>query len=233
MYRVLKTITQAVLDFVYPRFCPVCGLRLSSEEQCLCSYCAIKLAPYRREPYHAEERLYACPKFQELSSLFFYEKGGAVQKIIHSFKYRSHTDLVKFFGLQAKQRDYFAYWQEQNYDLVLAVPISERRRKIRGYNQAFLMAKEIASHLSVAVSEDFVLHRNSSQSQTRLSKYERITNTEGSFYLNAKYAKIKPPKRVLLVDDVLTTGATLLAIAFLLEELDVEKIDVFTIAVAI
>ncbi len=229
----IKLITRAVLDFIYPRFCPVCGLRLASQEQALCAYCAVDLAPYRSEPHHPEERLYACPKFQELSSLFFYEKGGAVQKVIHSFKYKAHTDLVKFFGLRAKQKGYFAHWQEQAYDLVLAVPISEKRRKTRGYNQAFLMAQELASHLSVAVSEDFVLHSNSSQSQTKLSKYERITNTEGRFSLNPKYAKAKPPKRVLLVDDVLTTGATLLAIAFLLEDLGVERIDVFTIAVAI
>ncbi len=181
MYRAIRTIKQAILDFVYPRFCPICGLHLASEEQALCAYCAVKLSPYRVDPYLAEERLYACPKFQELSSLFFYEKGGSVQKLIHSFKYKAHTDLVKFFGLCAKQKGYFVHWQEQSYDLILAVPISEKRRKTRGYNQSFLMAKELASHLSVSVSEDFVLHRNSSQSQTQLSKYERITNAEGGF----------------------------------------------------
>ncbi len=233
IYEAFRAIAQAVLDFVYPRHCPICELRLASEEQGLCAHCAVELAPYRAEPHHPEERLYACPKFKELLSLYFYEKGSSVQKLVQSFKYKSHTDLVKFFGLRAKQEGYFSHWEEQNYDLVLAIPISEKRRKARGYNQAFLMAKEIANHLSVSVSEDFILHRNTSQSQTRLSKYERITNTEGNFYLNPKYLQTKPPKRVLLVDDVLTTGATLLAVAFLLEKLGIERIDVFTIAVAI
>ncbi len=228
----LKHLGRGLLDFIYPRPCPICELRLSSSERAICTHCATLLSPYNTSLHNPAERLYACPKFQKLYALFFYEKGSYVQRLIHNFKYKSHTDLIDFFKLSAQNQGYFQQWQTETYDLILAVPISKERRSKRGYNQAFLMAKAIADEMGVEPSEDLILHKNKS-SQTRLNKYERITNTESSFYLNPKFRKSKVPKRVLLVDDVLTTGATLLAVAFLLEELGVERIDVFTITVAI
>ncbi len=220
------------MDFIYPRPCPICQIRLSSEERAICSYCATQLSTYNTALHQPEERLYACPKFKSLYALFFYEKGSYVQKLIHAFKYKAHTDLIAFFRLRAESMGYFKQWQAEAYDLVLAVPITKLRRRRRGYNQAFLMAELIAEQLGLAVSEDLIIHKEG-DSQTRLNKYERITNTESRFLLNPKYAKAQVPKRVLIVDDVLTTGATLLALAFILEKLGVERIDVFCISVAI
>ncbi len=228
----LKHLGRGLLDFIYPRPCPICELRLSSAERAICSHCASLLSSYNTYLHNPAERLYACPKFQNLYALFFYEKGSYVQKLIHSFKYKSHTDLIDFFKLSIQKQGYFQQWQAEAYELILAVPMSKSRRRKRGYNQAFLMARAIADKLGVAASEELVLHKDNS-SQTRLNKYERITNTESSFYLNPRLKNLKVPKRILLVDDVLTTGATLLAVAFLLEELGVERIDVFTITVAI
>ncbi len=230
--KILQTLWRGILDFVYPRHCPICQLRLSSYEMSLCANCAINLAPYKKETYHANERLYASPLFRELYALFRYEKGSYVQKLIHQFKYHSHTDLIAFFLSKAKHKAFLKEWKRRDYDLVVAVPLSSKKYKKRGYNQAFLMAEAIAKELNIKASEQIIKHKETKESQTRLSKNDRILNTEHSFYINPKQGKEQVPKRVLLVDDVLTTGATLLAVSFLLEELGVEEIDVFTIAVA-
>ncbi len=231
----VNTFKQIVLDFIYPRLCPICYERLSIKEKGLCPFCAVKLNPYRKDFYQAQERLYASPRFHELYSLFFYEKAGDVQKLIHAYKYKGQQDLVTYFLLKCKEQGYIKLWKEEKYDLIVAVPIEAHRLEERRYNQAGIMAKAIAQELHCSYTDSLLYRKQGAQSQTQKSKHERILSMKDAFAINQQIAQhyLSSKQKILLVDDVLTTGSTLVSICLELEKLGVKSIDVFTISVAI
>ncbi len=220
-------------ELVVPRLCPICQCKLGDKEKYLCLACAVELADFTASSYYPQERLYASFVFKELYSLFFYQKDCNVQKMIHSFKYRRHKDLLHYFCLKIEARGYFEQWRAEQYDMVVAIPTMSDKLRQRGYNQAMLVAEMIAEELDLYVTDSLIVRRKVEQSQTRLDKYHRYQNTKEAFVLNPQWSNAEYPCRVLLVDDVLTTGSTLSAVALLLEGLGVEQIDVFTLAVAI
>lgn len=119
------------------------------------------------------------------------------------------------------------------YDMVLAVPINPKQLLERGYNQALVVGQELAKGWGITVSDKLILRKARSQSQTRQTGQERRLNARQMFSLNPKASAALRGKRILLVDDVLTTGSTLLALLDLLEAEQVQSVDVLTIAVTI
>ncbi|MDO4692458.1 MAG: phosphoribosyltransferase family protein [Porphyromonadaceae bacterium] len=225
-----RYVLSRLLDFVYPPLCAVCRTRLQTAELAVCTICALELRHYEPSTMVAHERLYSSSVFRDLYALYAYERGTQVQKLIHSLKYRGHTDVAQLIGRTALEL--YPQWLGA-YDLVLAVPVEQSRLMERGYNQALSVAHVIAEGLGIEASDTHIRRHRGSHSQTHLTRQERMDNTIGAFYLPNEEKKHLIGKRVLLVDDVLTTGSTLLGICSHLEQVDVSCVDVFVASVAI
>lgn len=219
-----------LLDFVYPPLCAVCRARLHTEELAICTFCALGLRHYEPSTMVAHERLYSSAVFRDLYALYAYERGTQVQKLIHSLKYRGHADVAQLIGSTALEL--YPQWLGA-YDLVIAVPIEQNRLMERGYNQALSVARVIAKGLGVEASDTHIRRHLGSHSQTQLTRQERMDNTADAFYLPNEEKKYLIGKRVLLVDDVLTTGSTILGICVHLECVGVACVDVFVASVAV
>ena len=206
LLRCVDTAFRTILDVVYPPMCASCHRRLTSSEQGVCVFCASKLVPYRPERWHAEERLWSVPAFRNLYSIYVYSKEQTIQEAIHAY----------------------------NYDLIIVVPTTYQHILDRGYNQALIFAQYIAKALGeVEVSDQYILRDERAKSQTLLGRWGRQQNALGHFYCNPRKHVDLSKRHILVVDDVLTTGATLCAVLNLLEQSGAKHIDVLTATVAV
>lgn len=227
----ISRLARATLDWFFPRLCIVCEEALLAEELVLCSYCAMDLAPCTCQIHRATERLWASPIFRHLYSLYSYQRGGVCQSLIHSYKYRNNRAIANLVAQRARVIPGFDIEQ---YDLVCAVPLAPNRWEERGYNQSLLLAQALVEgYDSVECSDEYILRLPQQYSQKHLRSLERRQLVEGVFYPNPKKNTDLSSKRILVVDDVLTTGATLLSLFSVLEALGLREVDVFTIAIAV
>lgn len=225
----LRRLATQLLDYIFPRFCPGCRDRLSYMERYLCPRCAMSLERYTPATDRAYERLYGSPLFGELYSSFVYRRGGTVQRLIYAFKYYNQRELAAFIVHRSLLEGRLPIGR---YDAIIPVPISTSKLRLRGYNQSLLLSRELFRVLGVEVWDQLVRRRPHSSSQTKLHKLERSENARKSFFLQAKGHDALKGKTILLVDDILTTGATLISICDLLEGAGVAKVDVYVAAVA-
>lgn len=214
------------LDFLYPRYCPICGEKLIANEMGFCPACALLLPTYCEQTIHGCDRLNAVYIGNGLDSLFLYQKSGAVRRLIHDFKYNGNAPLGKLLSRMAVRR---FDWNYRDYDLILAVPPDSVRLMKRGYSQTGILARSISRATHIPYSVHIIARRPFSHSQTHLTGLEREGNVAHAFYL--KHPEALCGKRILLVDDVLTTGATLTAIGEQIEKAGAHSIRFFTIAV--
>lgn len=227
----LRLGRNALIELLYPTLCPICDSRLShGNEAAICASCALELHHYEPELHRGDERLYSCPLFRQLYALYTYQKGCAVQRLIHAIKYHGYGSLARYLGRAAL---YTLDWEAKGYDFVLAVPLERTRLRQRGYNQSLIMAQTIAQNLGIGASDRLIGRHHGSHTQTSLSRIERMDNMKHAFFLTQSAPKALQGKHVLLVDDVLTTGSTLTEMCYLLERAGVASIDVFVAAVAI
>jgi ComF family protein len=150
--------------------------------------------------------------------------GGILQEAIHHLKYRGHTALAKpLGGLMA------AYWQQHpmSADVIVPVPLHADRLRERGYNQAALLAHELARQARLAVDEQTLVRKRATTSQVKLDAKQRKENVHEAFCCSDGSLA---GKRVLLVDDVCTTGATLEACAIALQESGALSVQALTLA---
>jgi len=227
-------IKETLSDFVslfYPRYCFACNDGLAKGEEIVCSKCMLDLP---RSHYHEHREN---PLFNRLNgriplefavSFFLFRKGGKVQHLLHALKYRNHPEigevLGKVYGQELFQNDY-----QKRVDLIVPVPLHFIRRRKRGYNQSEEFAKGISQTLDVPFSS--VLERfTKTDTQTRKTKLKRWENVREVFRV-ANEEEIAG-KRILLVDDVITTGATIEACAQTLLNVPGTSISVASIAYA-
>ncbi|WP_375318849.1 ComF family protein [Candidatus Tisiphia endosymbiont of Oplodontha viridula] len=196
------------LDFITKPYCIVCGCRLdiSILDDMCCTKC------FQHKPHYNISR--SLIKFNENS-----------KKIIHTFKYQDKTILAKTFS----KLFYRQYYNEiQEVDLIIPVPMNRFKRLFRMYNPALVLAIEISKLLKRPLSPDMLIKSRWTKSQTFLSKKEREKNLSNSLIFNKKYQIIG--QRILLVDDVLTTGTTINKCAKILKDSGAESVYVMTIA---
>jgi ComF family protein len=196
------------LNFISRPFCNICGKQffLDINEDLICSKC-IRQSP----PYELSRSLL---KFDENS-----------KNIIHNFKYYDKTDLAKVFA----KLICFRYKTElEEVDFIIPVPMNKWKRLLRMYNQSYLLALEIARLINKPILPRLLVKTKWTKPQAALTKASREKNLKGSMIL--KKVDIIKNKRILLVDDVATTGTTILECSRLLKKGGVGSIRVITIA---
>jgi ComF family protein len=220
-----------LLWLVYPRLCAACDTPLHTGEECICTFCRFHLPRtgfHRVKDNIVEKRFWGRVPFVAATSFFHFSKGEKVQRLIHRLKYNDVREIGistgVWMGEELKEEPAFA-----GADLIVPVPLHARRLHERGYNQSALLAEGLSKSLGKPFSEAMMRVRATS-TQTRKHRYERFENVDRMF------AVIDPlslnNKHILLVDDVITTGSTLIACAECLLEIPGTKISIATMAYA-
>ncbi len=224
---------RAAVDVLLPRLCPVCGKTLSADERFLCRHCLSQLprTRYERQTFNAfEQRFAGIVPIERAVSFFFYERTSSYAAILHDIKYHNMPQLGVWMGQQAaaEMRDSGCF---DAIDAIVPVPLHFTKLASRGYNQSEKIASGVAKELGVPVVNALKAVRES-ETQTHKSAAERMESTRGRFALRNKYADELKNKHLLLLDDVVTTGSTLINCARPLLAIEGTTLSVFTLAAA-
>ena len=208
-----------VLDLLYPPVCGICG-KIDQKE--LCPKCAIKLRNLEKA------RLYAYPHthFEKHFYLFPYE-GIIREKLIH-YKFQGKSYLSTFFAKILQNHEKMSRLLEK-YDIIIPVPMYSKKEKLRGYNQTALIAKEIAKAYQNLIYDGKSLQKiKDTKMQSSLNKKQRKNNIKNAYNV-INQQKIKD-KKIVLLDDIYTTGATANECSKMLKQAGAKEILVVTIA---
>lgn len=231
MKKTIQTYFNAFTELLYPNLCPACNNHLI-ENQKLCFDCETNL-PLTDFHLHNEnevtEKFYGRIEIENGGSLLRFTKSGRVQELIHQLKYRGNSEigihLGRMYGEILKENNAF-----ETVDLIIPVPLHPKKEKQRGYNQSDMIAQGMAQTLFIPWQRDILIRTEYTTSQTKKSNFDRFENVKNAFNI-AKPNVIKY-KHILLVDDVLTTGATLEACALKLLEIEGCKVSIAVLAIA-
>lgn len=203
-----------MLDTLLPRYCIGCDRRLLPSEKTLCLHCLISL-PRTRLWVNPEENVLAKQfwgrtngkEVRKVAAFLSYGKTTTVGRIVHAFKYYGKRRLAYEMGcLMAQELKEAGFFD--GVDCLVPVPLTLWRRLRRGYNQAEYMARGVGKVTGLPVCTGVLRRKRFNTSQTRLTARERNENVTGSFYVDMRCAEAVRGKHLLLIDDVITTGAT-------------------------
>ena len=228
----IKDWLGSFLSLLFPRCCVVCGRPLAKGEECLCTMCNINLP---RTDYHlrkdnpVEKLFWGKIPLERATSFFFYRKGSDFRQILHQLKYGGQKGIGAIMGrymaAELLESGFF-----EGVDVILPVPLHKKKQQLRGYNQSEWIARGIAAVTGIPIDTESVVRRKNTETQTRKSSLERWENVEGIFELH--HAESLTGKHILIVDDVLTTGATTVECASCLTGIEGIRISVLTLAMA-
>ncbi|MBS3913988.1 MAG: ComF family protein [Bacteroidetes bacterium] len=219
-------------DLVYPKICLNCSSWLVRGEDSICLHCfeGLPRTGYHFQKNNPVERLFwaRIPIAYATSYLFFSEK-GIVRNLMHTVKYKDGRDpaflLGKLFASELKENK-----SEYKPDFIVPVPLHPSRQRQRGFNQSEQIALGMAEILETEVRNDVIKRNHFSGSQTKKSRYERWENVQSEFVLGEN--PMVYGKEILLVDDVVTTGATMESCAQVLLDQVPKKLGLATLAMA-
>lgn len=194
-----------ILNLLFPRLCYVCAQGLSKKEEHLCFACKRNLPISGFPPSNNNPTAKVFRGRVNISwgySLMEFQKGGISQKILHALKYQNAENISRqIIPENIFETCFNAYLPPEN---IVPIPLHPRKKALRGFNQAEAVARSLSNMLSIKMLPELLSRTQFNKSQTFKNKYERHTASEGIFKLNGQ-----SPSSILLVDDVITTGATL------------------------
>jgi ComF family protein len=219
-------------NLLIPALCPACGNTLVKNERIICTTCLYELPRTRYRSYtdNPVSRLFWGRIYVEYATaLFQYQKGSRFQRLIHELKYRNRQDIGmemgRLLGVELKGSPIASA------DIILPVPLHRKKLRQRGYNQCHPIAEGLSASLGIPWSPRQLSRISLSLTQTHKSRMDRWSNVEGIFRVETP--EIMTGKHVVLIDDVVTTGATLDACATVLLSLERVRISIVTAGVAL
>ncbi len=223
-------LPKQVTNFIYPPLCIACNTELTSD--LICESCWESIPQIHDDKMllqHSIEKLSATGLISSVASSFIFEENGIFQKIVHALKYQGFQRI----GYKLGQQIAFSIDEQLVSNLVvIPIPLHPSKYRERGYNQAELIARGIAAKFNIPLHPNILYRTRYTQTQTKLSLEERKKNMEGAFTLNPHAAYHLQGKICLLVDDVITTGSTILSAARELQKAQPQSIIACSAAVA-
>ena len=219
-----------VLDLISPRICVMCGRRLSATEEVICNKCNFHLprTVFAKDTYNNDmaKLFWGRLPIERASALFYYEGHSETANIIYQLKYKGHPEIGYIMGRMVAS-ELMGYDFFDGIDGIVPVPLTKARRRNRGYNQSEEIARGISEITDLPIYNDLVKRTVFQGSQTRKNRWERNDNVEHVFAAN----KPVPAhlKHLLVVDDVVTTGATIVACSSILISSGDIKISVLSL----
>jgi ComF family protein len=227
-----KLILHNFISLFYPEICEVCLQNLVIGEKVICLSCLQKLP---RTKFHLQKdnplelRFWGKADIVRATSFYFFNKKSNFQKLLHKLKYSEGkeigVEMGKYAGVELSESEDFKY-----FDYIVPVPLHHNKLRKRGYNQSLCIAQGVSEVLKIEIETENLYRIIENPTQTKKSTYERWANTKGIFAL--KHPQMFENKHILLVDDVLTTGSTLIACVEAIKDVCNAKVSVFTLAAA-
>ena len=225
-------LLRSLINLLFPRTCAACGNLLLEGEDIVCTTCRFLLPKtgYEQNPDNPlAQMFYGQMPFNAVTAEFFFSKTGKVQHLIHGLKYHHCRENGIFLG-QEIGKSLLKTPIFQGIDYIVPIPLHPKKEKIRGYNQSHVIAEGISEIMNIPIAEKCLVRSIFTDTQTKKSREERWQNVKDIF--NVENPEILENKHVLLVDDVLTTGATLMSAGKALFHVKGIKISVATVACA-
>ncbi|WP_242084097.1 ComF family protein [Aestuariivivens sediminis] len=223
---------KSLINLFFPNICHACLNALEDNQDTICTSCRHRL-PVTNFHFNNDNTigkvLYGRAKIEQGTALFRFEKQGPVQQLIHGLKYRGYEKigfvLGNWLGGELKGIDSY-----KTIDVVIPVPIHKKKLRSRGYNQVSKFGQQIAKHLNAIYKEDVLLKITNSKSQVTKKRWARWQDSASLFTVTN--LKSVADKHILLVDDIITTGATMEACIKLLTQNNNVKISIACMAIA-
>ncbi len=230
----IKQLGNNVLNLFYPEVCLTCSALLHPQEKLICHHC---LSEFPFTHYHLDhqnavfERLSAIVKIEAASALLLFNESGIIKELIHQLKYQNRQEIGRFLAkltIESLKNDAIL----SQIDYIVPVPLHPKKYKKRGYNQMSVFGKESSQAFKIPYDEKILIRTQNTDSQTKKNAAERRQNVANVFDI------IQPEKYVgkhfLLIDDVMTTGATIESCAeSILNKIPQAKVSVLTMAVVL
>lgn len=217
-------IIEKILDIIYPPKCLFCG---KIDDNFLCEKCRIKIKRLENaQIIHYNNK--KC-NFNEHIYIFKYE--GIIREKIIAYKFNDKSYYYHAFSnILIKNKK--IYENLNSYDIITTVPMHNKRKKLRGYNQTELIARNLSNNIQKLKYEETLIKKKNTKPQSILNKEQRIENAKNIYELQTKNKNLSKieNKRILLFDDIYTTGSTVIECAKVLKKLKPKKIGVITIA---
>lgn len=232
MLEQIRTLSKDLIDLIYPYRCVSCGDEDALDNGVFCLSCALAISYTNHFSVQDNELLFRLSGRVEVdngAALYEFIKNGSVQDAIHKLKYKNQSEIGVILGRQFGQR-YVSSAQFLNADYIIPIPVHNKRLRTRGYNQSYMFAKGISEVTEIPIKRNILSKSSAIKTQTKKSRSDRFTNVLTSFSMTNK--DTLSGKTVLLVDDVVTTGATLEAAISLLSQVENIKIQLGVIALA-
>jgi ComF family protein len=235
MKQSLKIIAEYAESFrglLFPNLCMGCSNVLSKNENILCFVCENSLP---KTNFHLDteniifKKLYGRIPIENATALFYFNKGNTVQRLMHLLKYNDKKEIGKYLG-KMLGKDLAECENFKSITTVIPIPLHEKKLRIRGYNQSEYFALGIAEAMRINIATNVLQRIENTETQTGKNRFERWDNVKNAFVL--KNESTIENHHVLLVDDVVTTGATLEACAQHLITIPNVRVSIATIAFA-
>jgi len=221
-----------LLNLFFPVVCEACNHVLGDNELVICTSCRHQLPVtnfHFNDSEYVKKIVYGRVKLENATALLHFSKKGIVQQLLHNLKYRGHEQIGGFLGkwLGSELSTNDAY---KAIDIVVPVPLYKTKLRKRGYNQVAEFGREIAKALKAEYNDTVLVKTKSTKTQVFKGRLTRWNN-DGALFSITENETLKG-RHILLVDDIITTGATVEACASVLLKIDNIKLSLATMAIA-
>ncbi|MEO6758927.1 MAG: ComF family protein [Saprospiraceae bacterium] len=228
----LPEIARGFLHLAYPQLCVACGADVPTASTCFCLRCRTKLSPtgmHLLRENEFTERFWGRLWLEGAAAMYYFQRKSPIQRALHQLKYQNQpqvgVQIGREFGRILRQSPLY-----QTIEGIVPVPLHPRKERSRGYNQSAMLARGLGEVMHLPVLNGALVRPLFSTTQTRKKRMERFENVGGVFAI--QHPERLQGKHLLLVDDVLTTGATLETCGQLLLGLPDTRLSMATIAIA-
>jgi ComF family protein len=223
---------ESIINLFFPKVCSGCSSFLLSNENVICTVCRhdIPLTNHHLNPENdAFKKFYGRIPVVHASALFYFHKKGIVQELIHNLKYKGHEEIGAILG-EWYAEDLKTIELLESVDEIIPVPLHRRKLKERGYNQVTAFGTALSSSLNIDYNDSLLIRNIYSKTQSKKNLLGRTEGIETIF--DVSFTEKDHDKHFLLIDDVITTGATLEACSRALLKIPNAKISIVCMAMA-